>query len=181
MEPPLDAASDFRQQALPSLRMLDGMTDLNVIAIPAARLDAVRAAAMDEHGNPLAAYPAKGWEPLRCCLRTAPTGEAIALISYSPFTGQSPWAEVGPVYIHAEQCAGYPESGELPAELRTGPRILRTYYDDGSLDYEDIAYVPEGEDVEPVLRDLLGRSDVAEVHVRASMSQCFTYAVRAGD
>lgn len=155
------------------------MTDLTVIAIHPARLDAIRGAGKDEHGNPLAAYPAKGWEPLRCCLRTAAEAEAVALISYAPFTARSPWAEVGPVYIHAEPCAGYPDSGALPADLRTGPRVLRTYHADMSLDYDDITYVASGEDLEPALRDLLDRPGVAEVHVRASMSQCFTYAVRA--
>jgi len=51
---------------------------------------------------------------------------------------------------------------------------------DGSLDYADITRVPEGEDVEPALRDLLGRPAVARVHVRADTSQCFTYEVVPG-
>lgn len=153
------------------------MSDLTVIPIDPARLDAMRTAAEDEHGNPFVAYAAAGWEPLRCCLRSAREGERIALISYSPFTHRSPWAEVGPVYVHADKCEGY-ESGELPPELRAGPRILRSYHADGALDYDDIVYVPGGEDIEPALRDLLARPRVAAVHVRASMTQCFTYEVR---
>ncbi len=61
------------------------------------------------------------------------------------------------MFIHAAACAGYLSAGELPAELRTGPRTLRTYYTDESLDYDDITFVRKGEDVEPVLRDLLSR------------------------
>ena len=154
------------------------MSELRVIAIDPARLDSVRAAGEDEHGNEFRPYAAAGWEPLRCCLRVAPEGERIALISYAPLTTSSPWVEVGPVYVHAEDCGGYPHTGELPDELRTGPRILRSYHADGSLDYDDIVYVSGGEDVEPALRDLLDRPAVALVHVRASMTQCFTYEVR---
>ena len=152
------------------------MNDLGVIPIDPSRLQAIRDAGKDEHGNPFAAYAAAGWEPLRCCLRIARAGEDIALMSYSPFTETSPWAEVGPVYVHAEGCEGY-ASGELPPELRTGPRILRSYHADGSLDYDDIVYVPDGADLEPALRDLLARPAVAAVHVRASMTQCFAYEV----
>jgi len=30
------------------------------------------------------------------------------------------------VFIHAEACEGYPSAVELPAELRSGPRIVLT-------------------------------------------------------
>jgi hypothetical protein len=153
------------------------MSDLSVIPIDPSRLEAIRDAGKDEHGNAFAAYPAAGWESLRCCLRIARADERIALISYSPLAQPSPWAEVGPVYVHAHACEGY-VSGDLPPELRTGPRILRSYHADGSLDYDDIVYVREGEDLEPALSDLLARPAVAAVHVRASMTQCFTYQVR---
>ena len=153
------------------------MTTLHVCAIDPVRLDAVRAAVHDESGNPLVESVAGGWEPLRCCLRKATVGESIALISFSPFTAPSPWAETGPVFIHARSCAGYGTPDVLPADLRTGPRVLRTYHADGSLDYDDITVVGPGEDIEVPLRELLGRSPVATVHVRALAAQCFTYAV----
>src|SRR3954471_13204918 len=97
-------------------------TQFRITAIEPARLAAMRAAGRDEHGNPFTAYPAAGWEPLRCCLRRADEDEAIALISYAPFRTVSPWAEVGPVYVHADACAGF-AGDELPPQLRTGPRI----------------------------------------------------------
>ena len=48
------------------------------------------------------------------------------LISYSPFTKRTPWAESGPVFVHAETCPGYPDADTLPDDLRTGPRVLKT-------------------------------------------------------
>jgi hypothetical protein len=153
------------------------MAKLHVSAIDPLRLDRIRLTRRDESDNPVTPVPAAGWEPLRCCLALAGAGDPILLISYSPFTHRSPWAEVGPVFVHAQPCGGYPATDELPEHLRTGPRILRTYHADGSLDYDDITVVDRGEDIEEHLVDLLSRPAVDTVHVRALAAQCFTYAV----
>jgi Protein of unknown function (DUF1203) len=148
-------------------------------AIDPTRLDVVRREGTDGHGNAFDAYPAigDGGEPLRCCLRKAREGESIALISFAPFDHVSPWTEVGPVYVHAERCDGYDASTGLPDELRTGPRLLRTYNADDTMNYAHNTLVDEGEDLEVVLDDLLSLPDVATVHVRTVLPQCFLYAV----
>jgi hypothetical protein len=156
------------------------MTSLHVSAIDPERLQSIRRQGEDEAGNTLAPFSAAGWEPLRCCLTVAANGDGILLICYSPFTVASPWAETGPVFIHAEPCPGYLASDELPAALRTGPRVLRPYHKDGSLDYADITVIDAGEDIEVHVLDLLGRPAVDTVHVRALAAQCFTYAVTRG-
>jgi hypothetical protein len=149
---------------------------LTVHAIDPARLDAVRAVGVDEFGNPFTAYDAAGeGEPLRCCLRFARPGEQIALISWAPFTEVSPWREVGPVYVHAEPCAGPGGSG-VPGGLSRGPLLLRTYHADGSMDYAHNTLIG-ADDVEPMLQDLLAHAEVATVHVRTVLPQCFLYAV----
>lgn len=153
------------------------MTELHVSAIPADRLAELRIRRTDDLGNRIETTAAEGGEPLRCCLRHAQPGEPIALISYSPFVMRSPWTEVGPVFVHTGDCAGYPTTNALPDELRTGPRVLRTYHPDGSLDYDDIGLAPEGADLEPLLRELLERPQVARAHVRSVLPQCFHYEV----
>jgi len=149
---------------------------LTVHAIDPARLDAVRAAGIDEFGNPFTSYDASGQgEPLRCCLRFARPGERIALVSWAPFTEVSPWREVGPVYVHADRCAGFAGPG-LPPELDRGPRLLRTYHADGSMDYAHNT-LTDDEDLAPVIETLIAEPGVATVHVRTVLPQCFLYAV----
>lgn len=150
---------------------------LAVHAIPPRRLAAVRTTGQDGHGNLVTAYPATGGEPLRCCLTCAPAGEAIALMSYAPFEHASPWREVGPVYIHAEACGGYPTGAGLPGQLRRGPRLLRTYRSDDTMNYAHNTLVEAGEDIEARLDHLLSLADVATVHVRTVLPQCFLFAV----
>jgi hypothetical protein len=69
--------SVFRQTSLGALPRLDGMSDLNVIAIDPGRLESIRRARTDERGNEIVAGPAEGWEPLRCCLRIARADESL--------------------------------------------------------------------------------------------------------
>lgn len=156
-------------------------TTLLVHAIDPARLAAVYDTGTDAHGNRLLRLAATGeGEPLRCCLRFAEPGEQIALISYAPFDHPSVWTEVGPVYIHAARCAGYTPNGRLPEQLSSGPRVLCTYRDDDSMNYEHNTVVTNDADLAPIIERLLAEPDVATVHVRSLAPQCFHYSVKAG-
>lgn len=116
---------------------------------------------------------------MRCCLRYAEQGEQITLISYAPLGHPSVWREVGPVYVHAAPCEGYVPTGRLPEELATGPRVLRTYRDDDTMNYEHNTVVTDEAALEPIIERLLSQPDVTTVHVRTLAPQCFLYAVAA--
>jgi hypothetical protein len=111
--------------------------------------------------------------------RGAERGEQITLISYAPFDHPSVWTEVGPVYIHAAGCDGYKPTGLLPGQLATGPRVLRTYRADDTMDYGHNTVVTDDADLGPIIQRLLGELHVATVHVRTLAPQCFLYAVGA--
>ena len=153
---------------------------LLVHAIDPARLNVNRNTGADSHGNELRPFAATGQgEPLRCCLRYAEPGEQITLISYAPFEHPSVWTEVGPVYIHAARCEGFTPTGRLPEQLATGPRVLRTYRADDTMNYEHNTVVTEGAELQPIIERLLSEPDVTTVHVRSLAPQCFLYAVTA--
>ncbi|MET8668974.1 DUF1203 domain-containing protein [Streptomyces tendae] len=122
----------------------------------------------------------EGGAPLRCCLRRSRSGERIALVSYAPLrrwaaaTGADPGAydEQGPVFIHAEECAG-PEGEGLA--FTNAHRTLRRYSSDGRILGGRLV---EGADAfAPALREALDDPAVAFVHVRAVEYGCFLYEV----
>ena len=153
---------------------------LLVQAIDSARLDVIRTTGADGHGNQLRPFAATGHgEPLRCCLRYAEPGEQITLISYAPFERPSVWKEVGPVYVHTDRCRGYTATAQLPEQLASGPRVLRTYRADNTMNYEHNTVVNEEVDLQPILTQLLREPGVATVHVRTLAPQCFLYSVVA--
>ncbi|WP_345659732.1 DUF1203 domain-containing protein [Streptomyces venetus] len=123
----------------------------------------------------------EGGAPLRCCLRHSAPGERIALVSYAPLrrwaaeTGVDPGAydEQGPVFIHAEECAG-PDTGALP--FTNSHRTARRYSADGHILggrlVEDSAAFDEA------FTEAFDDPAVALVHVRAVEYGCFYYEVR---
>ncbi len=53
--------------------------------------------------------------------------------------------------------------------------MLRSYREDGSMDYEGITTIADGQEVAPELARLLARPGIHEVHVRAHPQQCFQF------
>ncbi|MEU3898428.1 DUF1203 domain-containing protein [Streptomyces sp. NPDC045251] len=147
--------------------------------IPPAALEELRST--DDAGRVPAPFTDdEGGAPLRCCLRRSRPGETITLVSYAPLrrwaaaTGADPGAydEQGPVFVHAEECAG-PETGGLA--FTNSHRVLRRYCADGRIlggrligDPGAFAYA---------LREAFDDPAVALVHVRAVEYGCFLYEV----
>ena len=106
-------------------------------AIAPHDLDRIRAAGHDDFGNPLLPFgDEEGGSPLRCCLRPAEAGERLVLIAYRPFRRPGPYAEVGPVFVHADRCAGYTEPERYPTGYRSwNTMVFRPYHFDGRMAY----------------------------------------------
>ncbi|MFE0417478.1 DUF1203 domain-containing protein [Streptomyces tendae] len=147
--------------------------------IPPHVLEELRAT--DDAGRvPAPTTDDEGGAPLRCCLRRSRAGERIALVSYAPLrrwaaeTGADPGAydERGPVFVHAEECAG--PDGEGLA-FTNAHRTLRRYSYDGRILGGRLV---EGADAfAPALREAFDDPAVAFVHVRAVEYGCFLYEV----
>ena len=121
----------------------------------------------------------EGGAPLRCCLRRGAPGERIALVSYAPLrrwaaqTGAEPGAydEQGPVFIHAEDCAG-PQPDGYP--FAGAHRTVRRYSAEGHILGGELVAAPDDE----AFRNAFDDPAVALVHVRAVEYGCFLYEVR---
>ncbi|MFI7013313.1 DUF1203 domain-containing protein [Streptomyces sp. NPDC050164] len=124
----------------------------------------------------------EGGSPLRCCLRHSEPGERIALVSYAPLRrwaadrGVDPGAydEQGPVFIHAEECAGPDTDAGLP--FTNAHRTVRRYSAEGRIVGGRL--VEESDAFEQALTEAFDDPAVALVHVRAVEYGCFLYEVR---
>lgn len=125
-------------------------------------------------------------KPLRCCLRRSLPGERIALLSYAPLrrwareagADPGPYDELGPVFVHAQSCAG-PVSARWPEPLRGTLRVLRAYSADGRILGGCLLDSPEKTRLsERTVSDLLADPEVAMVHVRAVEHGCYLFAAQ---
>ncbi len=159
---------------------MDGMSkDYEIRAIAPDVLKQLRTG--DDAGNPpRTVVDDEGGNPLRCCLSRSRPGETIALVSYAPLrrwareTGATPgpYDEVGPVFIHPEDCGGW-QGGDYPDAMRGEQRVLRAYSAAGDiiggllLDGGDMT-------IEEGLAEVYRRNpEAAVVHVRSVVYGCF--------
>jgi hypothetical protein len=155
-------------------RSMTMITDLEYLPVPAAGLDRIRCNGHDDYGNPLVARTAGAGAPLRCCLRLSTNGEQIALIAYQPSALGGPYAEIGPVFIHLDDCPGLVDSG-FPEDFVERRAILRPY-DAAGLMLDGLVAEPgtsEGE-----LKRLFDDPAVELVHVRNVIAGCWNFSVR---
>ncbi|MFE6621590.1 DUF1203 domain-containing protein [Streptomyces sp. NPDC057740] len=156
------------------------MTTYHVCPVEPTTLKGLRSA--DDAGRRMVPVTDdEGGAPLRCCLRRSAPGERIALVSYAPLrrwaagNGADPGAydEQGPVFIHAEECAG-PDGDGVP--FTNAHRVVRRYSAQG--------HILGGRLVEgasaftAAFREAFEDPSVALVHVRAVEYGCFLYEVR---
>ncbi len=151
-------------------------TTIRISAVPAMELARIRAQGRDDHGNAFAPWvDTDGGAPLRCCLRDSRPGERIALIAYRPVRQPGPYSEVGPIFVHAEECPGYPEAGRYPDDFRVRTQVFRAYRSDGSITGGVV--VGPDEDQEEVAAGLLADPEIAVIHSRNVVYGCFMFEI----
>jgi hypothetical protein len=94
------------------------------------------------------------------------------LLAYRPFPTLQPFAETGPIFIHAESCAPDESQGMLPAMLDSPDYIIRGYSHDNRIVYGTGAVTPT-DIITQRAEDLLARDDIAYVHVRSARNNCY--------
>lgn len=154
------------------------MTTLEFLPVPAADLIRIRQAGQDDFGNLAVSKRSEPGLPLRCCLRLSVQGENVALIAFQPSSLGGPYAEVGPVFIHANPCQELPSKNLFPADFRDRRAVLRPYDVSGQM-MDGLLVEPGGS--ETGLTTQFDDPRVALVQVRNVIAGCWNFSVcRAG-
>lgn len=154
------------------------MTTFRYLPIDGALARRIRATMRDEHGNALRVQVSEDdSNPCRACLRITTSGSRLILFAHRPFTSDGPYAEVGPVFIHADDCPTYTETDRFPADFRARRLTFRAYDTRGDIHGATVA---DGTEAEAVLERLFAHDTVAEVHVRNPAWGCYDFRVVRG-
>lgn len=151
------------------------MTDLIFVAMPTEAARAYQSGAEDANGMPPERHISLSGtgSPCRHCLRHIAAGDAYLTLAYRPFSTIQPYAEMGPVFLHAEECTPYAGDDALPEVLTTSPDfILRGYDKDERIVYGTGAVTASGTIASRAL-ELLSRDDIDFVHVRSARNNCY--------
>lgn len=155
---------------------LAGMKPLEFRIVPLSTeiADAARRAAdggASDHAV-IAADSVTGY-PCRHCLRWALPGERMILFPFAAIPAGRPYAESGPIFVHAKPCQSYSKTREYPEPFRNG-RVLRAY---NSKQNMIDAEVVNGNEPEAIIEKFLQNPETAFVHVRSVSHGCYTMQV----
>jgi hypothetical protein len=111
--------------------------------------------------------------PCRHCLQQVARGEEYLILAHRPFPKEQPYAETGPIFLHAAECPRAPENAALPDLFKPTPDyILRGYGDDDRIVYGTGGVIPTPR-IPDRARELLARPDIAYVHMRSARNNCY--------
>ncbi|HMD39868.1 MAG TPA: DUF1203 domain-containing protein [Candidatus Acidoferrum sp.] len=157
------------------------MNPFRIVAIPTEVAEEVRSTMRAPvYGFPAHKELSVDAAPCRHCLDlTIPGKDSRILFSYDRFAGIESNPQPGPVYIHAESCERYSESGPFPEELRGSPRTLEAYSRGRCFVAQE--YVDDGQ-FEPAIEKLFADARVDYLQVHSTTAGCFTFRIeRAGN
>ena len=157
------------------------MTALRFIPLDSDLARAWRAGSPDANGQaPEVQTSDGGGNPCRHCLDDIAEGARMLVLAHRPFPAPQPYAEVGPIFVHAEDCPRYDPPAGAPAMFARREAILiRGYGADDRIVYGSGKVIPT-QDIEATARKILEDPRIAYLHLRSASNNCYQCRIERG-
>lgn len=146
---------------------------IRFVAMSSDVAEAYRAGAADANGQcserRTADTPGR---PCRHCLGFIEPGEDYLLLAYRPFPEPQPYAETGPIFLHARHCQRGGAVGQLPTFLDSPTYLVRGYGPDHRIVSGSGGVIPTAQ-ITQRADNLLASNTVSYVHVRSASNNCY--------
>lgn len=147
--------------------------DIRFTPLDSASAAAYRAGAADANGQPPERHIAHvDGLPCRHCLAMIAKGEPYLILAHRPFPAPQPYAEVGPIFLHANDCEADGGSNAIPVFLDSPRYIVRGYGADQRIVY-GTGTIVETAELANHARRLLADPRIAYAHVRSATNNCY--------
>lgn len=156
--------------------------NLQFIAMTSQQARAFQEGALDANGQLPERYVSKGGGiPCRHCLQHVAEGNAFLALAFRPFDSLQPYAELGPIFLHADSCERYEDNANIPELLLNSKTVLlRGYTHEDRILYGS-GQVVASSSINEVASKLFENPKIAYIHVRSATNNCFTCRIeRAG-
>ena len=143
-------------------------------ALPTDLVLALQAGAPDANGQiPERRVSDGGGNPCRHCLTDIAAGDEMLVLALRPFPSVQPYAEQGPIFLHAERCTRHDARKGMPAMFRERARYLVRGYDRNDRIVYGSGSVVTPDALDAHAADLLAQDGIAYLHVRSGSYNCY--------
>ena len=152
---------------------------LKYIALETSEVLRLRAGDSDANGQqPEVALSDGEGNPCRHCLCEVARGEPMLILAHRPFNELHAYAELGPIFLCAQDCERHPESSGVPILYRGLDMLIRGYDRNERIVY-GTGRVIEMSNVEIEANRLFASSELSFIHVRSPTNNCFQFRIEA--
>lgn len=111
--------------------------------------------------------------PCRHCLCEIPKGAEMLILGYRPFPTPQPYAEVGPIFLCANECTRHEETHEIPKLFDNYNQMLvRGYGADNRIIYGSGSVV-KVEDIPTFIEEGFDNPAINYFHMRSASNNCY--------
>ncbi len=150
------------------------MTDLKFVALATETARALQAGNPDANGQvPERQISDGSGVPCRHCLSDVAAGAPFLILAHRPFPKAQPYAETGPIFLHAEPCQRHGEGAGVPASFLSRTQLLIRGYGADDRIVDGTGQVVPSAGIGGTARDLLAAPEVAYLHLRSASNSCY--------
>jgi hypothetical protein len=148
---------------------------IRIVALDSALVKRLQNGGLDANGHKPERHISEGggMMPCRHCLTDIKAGEPYLILAHRPFPSAQPYAEQGPIFLHAQGCPRHPDSEAVPATfLARKDYLIRGYSADDRIVYGTGMIVAPAAMAEAA-QEMFGNARVADIHVRSASNNCY--------
>jgi len=152
---------------------------IRFVALESALVQSLQQGAPDANGQASERQISPGSGiPCRHCLGHVADGEPFLVLAHRPFPAPQPYAEVGPIFLHAQPCERGEPGATVPRMLASPRYIIRGYGADHRIVYGSGQIVATAEIPFAAAR-ALEDPRIAYIHVRSASNNCYQCRIDA--
>jgi hypothetical protein len=148
---------------------------IRIVALETGLVNSLQNGGLDANGHKPERHISQGggMMPCRHCLTDIKAGEPYLILAHRPFPKAQPYAEQGPIFLHAEPCQRHADSEDVPAMfLERKDYLIRGYGADDRIVYGTGKIVAPAAMAEAA-QEMFASGRIAYIHVRSASNNCY--------
>jgi hypothetical protein len=144
------------------------------LALPTPDVRAFQRGLPDAYGNaPEHSLSDGGGNPCRHCLRDIDAGEEMLTLSLRPFSRLQPYAETGPIFLHAKSCEAHDPAHGTPPIVTGRRQLLVKGYDVNERIVYGTGAIVDCARMDEHLERLFANKAVSFADIRSASNNCY--------